>query len=96
MPRGICKLCLQKKELQDSHLIGRAVYRLFRKDEGEDPIVMMPDVVLQTWLQSAPSYRATRCWDEHAHASAVASLGYRTLNLSIPRWQRLTRAHVSI
>ena len=49
MPHGICRLCLQTKELQDSHLLGRAVYKLCRQ-EG-DPIVMTPDLVLSTSRQ---------------------------------------------
>ena len=48
---GTCKLCLQEKELQDSHLIGRGIYRLIRREQGEDPIVMTPEIVLQTSRQ---------------------------------------------
>ena len=29
---GKCKLCLLEKELQDSHLIGRAIYRIIREE----------------------------------------------------------------
>ncbi len=63
MPVGKCKLCLQEKELRDSHLIGRAVYRLFREDEGEDPIVMTPDVVLQTSQQVSDYVFCDKCED---------------------------------
>jgi hypothetical protein len=49
LPHGICKLCLHTKELQDSHLLGRAIYKLCRQ-EG-DPIVMTPDLVLSTSWQ---------------------------------------------
>jgi len=50
MPVGICKLCLKEKELQDSHLLGRAVYKVIR-EEGEDPVVMTPDLIVSTSRQ---------------------------------------------
>lgn len=51
MPRGICKLCCKDADLQLSHLIGRAVYKLCREDDGDDPIVMTTDVVMKTSRQ---------------------------------------------
>ena len=41
MPRGICKLCLEEKDLRRSHLLGKALYDLSRED-GDDPVVMTP------------------------------------------------------
>ncbi|MGA2905229.1 MAG: hypothetical protein ABSD98_15475 [Candidatus Korobacteraceae bacterium] len=60
---GKCELCLEKRELQDSHLIGRAIYRHIREDEGEDPIVMTPDVVLQTSRQVSDYVFCKECED---------------------------------
>jgi hypothetical protein len=34
MPIGKCLLCHQKKELQDSHFIGKAVSALTQADDG--------------------------------------------------------------
>lgn len=42
MPIGVCKLCLQQRELQDSHFIPRAVYKCLRtpKDKNPNPVVV--------------------------------------------------------
>jgi hypothetical protein len=37
---GICKLCLEFKELQDSHLIPAFAYRIIRKSQGSDPVML--------------------------------------------------------
>ncbi len=44
MPRGICKLCSQDKDLQRSHLLPKALWGLMR-EEGEDPVVFTPAYV---------------------------------------------------
>ncbi len=41
---GICKLCLQHKELQKSHYLPRALFRLCRQ-KGRNPVVATPAVV---------------------------------------------------
>ncbi len=63
MPQGKCKLCQKDAKLQRSHLIGRAVYKLIREDEGEDPIVMTPDLVMQTSRQVRDYVLCTKCED---------------------------------
>jgi hypothetical protein len=42
MPMGICKLCLQEENLQESHLMPRALYKKLRsKGKGNnDPCVV--------------------------------------------------------
>lgn len=37
MPIGICKLCLQTRVLQDSHLLPKALYRLSRNESSPNP-----------------------------------------------------------
>lgn len=37
---GKCKLCLEDKDLQDSHLIPASMYRIIRKSQGLDPVFM--------------------------------------------------------
>ena len=37
MPMGVCKLCLQTKDLRDSHLIPRAMYRYVRTPSQKNP-----------------------------------------------------------
>jgi len=63
MQRGTCKLCHQDAELQLSHLIGRAIYKLCRKDEGDDSIVMTTKVVMKTSRQIREYVLCTRCED---------------------------------
>jgi hypothetical protein len=63
MPKGICKLCLKDRNLQEGHLIGRAIYRQFRQDEGKDPIVMTPEVVLHTSRQVKDYLCCRECED---------------------------------
>jgi len=48
---GTCKLCLQVKELCQSHYIPKSVYRLFHKRQLGDPVVMTPNLVLSTSQQ---------------------------------------------
>src|SRR5690349_11649502 len=49
---GRCRLCLREAQLQDSHYIPQAAYRLVR-GEGKNPhpLVVQTDKVLQTSLQ---------------------------------------------
>jgi len=45
MQRGKCKLCLKDRELQESHLLPAAVYRMCRPESGEitDPVGIRND-----------------------------------------------------
>jgi hypothetical protein len=47
---GICKLCLKRRKLRKSHLLGRAFYKMC-KGVGSDPIVMTPQIILPTSRQ---------------------------------------------
>jgi len=42
--RGVCKLCTLEKDLQDSHFIGKAVYRKLKEPSirSPRPIVIRP------------------------------------------------------
>jgi len=48
--RGQCKLCLEEKDLQDSHMIPKALYKLARQP-GFDPVVMTPGLATHTSRQ---------------------------------------------
>lgn len=50
MPIGECKLCLQKKELQQSHLCPRALYELCDSPDS-NPVLVTSEVVMQTSRQ---------------------------------------------
>jgi hypothetical protein len=48
MPKGKCKLCLRENvELQNSHLIPAAAYKLIRNSDGSTPIVMKSTVTIK-------------------------------------------------
>jgi hypothetical protein len=51
MPIGTCKLCLETKELCDSHFLPKGIYRRYRKQQHGDPIVMTPKLILSTSKQ---------------------------------------------
>ena len=53
MPRGVCKLCLKTKNLQDSHLLPAAVWRRLREPTHklQHPILMTEKVALTTSSQ---------------------------------------------
>ena len=40
MSLGTCKLCVQHKFLQNSHLIPASLYRIIRRSQGSDPVFM--------------------------------------------------------
>lgn len=50
MKRGTCKLCLTEADLQQSHYLGKAFYRLSRTD-GDLPILLSPDLIIQDQKQ---------------------------------------------
>jgi hypothetical protein len=62
MPRGVCKLCLFEKELQRSHLMPRAFYKILL-EHGEDPIVMTPALVTHTSRQVCDYVLCKGCED---------------------------------
>jgi hypothetical protein len=45
MPFGVCKMCLQEKNLVSSHLIPRKVYEYCNR-KGHNPIVLAGDVLM--------------------------------------------------
>jgi hypothetical protein len=51
MQVGICKLCLQECELQDSHYISAGIYRRVKRMAGTDPIVLTPKLIVSTGRQ---------------------------------------------
>jgi hypothetical protein len=53
MPEGTCALCLNTAELQDSHLIPKAIYRLLRSagDDNENPVFVAAGSAVNTSRQ---------------------------------------------
>jgi hypothetical protein len=57
---GLCKLCLKNKELQDSHLLGACFYRIIRRSQGSDPVVM---TAMAARVSSRQVTAHELCWD---------------------------------
>src|SRR4051794_17573254 len=51
MPRGVCKMCREEKELQKSHLLPAALYDYCRKGDQE-PIRVTSEIVMSTSRQT--------------------------------------------
>jgi hypothetical protein len=49
MPHGTCKLCLEHKELQDSHLYPRALYKALMNEDGgnRNPVLLTSTTLVQ-------------------------------------------------
>lgn len=45
---GTCKLCLSEAELQDSHLLPKAAYRIIQESDGDPPVITKPTVSMHT------------------------------------------------
>ena len=60
MVSGVCKMCLQPKELIRSHLIPRAVYKLCRTTDS-DPVKISAEVVMQTSRQTQDYLLCVKC-----------------------------------
>ena len=63
MKRGMCKMCLQEKQLIESHLIPRAVYDLCRTADSE-PVRISSTVIMQTSRQTKTHLLCSEC-DNH-------------------------------
>jgi hypothetical protein len=50
MERGTCKLCLLEKDLQDSHFLGRSIYKAFSLPDSP-PVMLTADVAQQSTEQ---------------------------------------------
>ena len=63
MPVGICKLCLQTKDLQDSHLIPRAMYSYIRTSakKNPNPVIVGRDVTATTSKQGSDYVLCSDC-----------------------------------
>ncbi len=60
MKRGTCQLCLCEADLQQSHYLGRALYKLSIQD-GELPVLMSPSLVIQGQKQIKDYLLCWRC-----------------------------------
>ncbi len=57
---GVCKLCLEYKELQASHLIPASAYRIIRKSQGSPPVMLTAKHIR---VSSRQVTAHELCWD---------------------------------
>ena len=60
MPRGLCKLCLEEKDLQVSHLVPASAYRIIRRHQGSAPVMLTAKRVRVSSRQVTAN---ELCWD---------------------------------
>ncbi len=63
MPRGICKLCQRLRNLQESHLIPRALYAMSRDptDKNPHPVIITAAVAMRTSRQVKDYILCKKC-----------------------------------
>jgi len=64
MPRGICRLCLQQEDLQESHLLPRALYRMARAGGAkgnQDPLLVTKSGSKQSSHQTKDHLLCRQC-----------------------------------
>src|SRR3954466_5475002 len=67
MPTGPCRLCHETSELQDSHLLPKALYKLLSKaaqrdgEKNSNPVVVTPKIALKTSKQIADHLLCRKC-----------------------------------
>lgn len=88
---GTCKLCLRNDELQDSHLIGRAVYNMCR-DGAYAPVVMTPSLATHTSRQIRDYVFCRACEDRLNKGGERYVTGLICDGQSFPLLQRITLA----
>lgn len=63
MPQGKCKLCLNRRDLQDSHLLPAALYKmtLDPRDKNPHPVLVTQNVALRTSKQLKDYVLCSEC-----------------------------------
>jgi len=95
---GLCKLCLKNKDLQSSHLLGACFYRIIRKSQGSDPVVITAKAAR---VSSRQVIAHELCWDceqlfRHNGEDWMARQVFQgkefpllsRLQLAIPEWEK--------
>ncbi len=64
VPSGVCALCLQRRDLRDSHLVPKALYRLARAANHRrrpDPVLLTSKLRRQTSFQATQYLLCSEC-----------------------------------
>jgi len=95
MPRGICKLCLLAKDLQDSHLIPAAMYKYIRSPSkrNPNPVVVGRKVTATTSKQVTDYLLCAECEDLFNKNGENGTLKWVWNGKRFPLGDRLAVAH---
>jgi hypothetical protein len=95
MPRGICKLCLLPKDLQDSHLIPAAMYKYIRdpSKKNPNPVVVGRKVTATTSKQVTDYLLCAECEDHFNKNGENGMLKWVWNGTRFPLGDRLAVAH---
>jgi hypothetical protein len=89
---GMCRLCLKRKILCKSHYIGRGIHILNRQD-GEDPILMTPKVILATQRQLWAHLLCNECEERLNKYGETPTMRWLDNGKAFPLLERMNVAH---
>lgn len=89
--RGICKLCLQERELQRSHLLAASIIKTLRGDglPNPDPIVATHEIALQTSRTITDYLLCRDCEDLFSKNGETWTIANIAREGSFPLWEQL-------
>jgi hypothetical protein len=61
MPVGTCALCLETRELRDSHFLPAGFYRIMREGSGEDPVLVNKSAAFMSSAQARAHLLCGEC-----------------------------------
>jgi hypothetical protein len=61
MPFGKCALCLEIRELRDSHFLPAGFYRIMREGSGEDPVLLNKSAAFMSSAQARTHLLCGEC-----------------------------------
>jgi len=99
VPMGICKLCLLRKPLQDSHLIPAAMYDIIRREniragwKNPSPIAIGRRITSHTSRQPSDYVLCSDCEDRFNKNGESWMLNWVWNGTSFPLLERLNVAH---
>lgn len=98
MPDELCKLCKEAKELRDSHLLPKAMYKYLRggADANPNPVIIAPTVTSTTSTQIRDYVLCDDCEDRFNRSGEKWVLGqvwdgtrfplYERMQIAVPRY----------
>jgi hypothetical protein len=91
MPQGTCRLCRKTSDLQDSHLVPKAFYKLARAagDKNPNPIVVTPKLQIKTSKQVSDYLLCRECevrFNRGGEQWVIENCWHAETDLNLPRF----------